>query len=139
MKKKCINSLSYEYLKIAYERTQLICDPIEFTSRRNRLLNFLAEYILERDEPKETENPSEWIDVAKEEPPKDRPILVQLKNGQQAVMKYENDTERWNTQGWESCIYCGGQSMADVKECSWSGETKVIAFWMELPKKIPCL
>jgi hypothetical protein len=74
---------------------------------------------------------SEW-NYNLEEIPKDKPIIVLLSCSIQAVMAYENDIERWTTQGWEDCLYCGGQSQADVKDAR--DDIKLIIAWQHLPE-----
>ena len=48
--------MNYEYLKVIYEISQQICDPIEFQVRHQALLYGITEYLLERDKPKDIIN-----------------------------------------------------------------------------------
>ena len=53
----------------------------------------------------------EWIDTECKKPHwTDSPILVKLKN-ETVHVAYWQDEQRWFVGGWESCCYCGGQSM----------------------------
>jgi len=46
----------YERLKDVFLRSEMVCDPVEFSYRQHRLLKGLAMYLLERDKHKETKD-----------------------------------------------------------------------------------
>ncbi len=46
----------YDFLVGLYNQSCQICDPIDFANRKRNLLNYLAEYIIQRDKPKEEGN-----------------------------------------------------------------------------------
>lgn len=45
----------YQMLEMLYNKSQNICDPIDYNYRQRNLLIGLCRYILERDKPKEEE------------------------------------------------------------------------------------
>lgn len=50
--------MEYEDLETAYERSERVCDPIDFAYRQHRLLKAVVEYLLERDQPQQEEDDS---------------------------------------------------------------------------------
>ncbi len=79
----------------------------------------------------------DWISVKDRLPPVDKPSLIMVDDnsvhvGYPDLLKCYDGKEyqRWIVGGWESCCYCGGQSIIGFEDRN----CKIPIAWMPLPK-----